>query len=450
MVPGLSAAQLRFGKLRLEDVLDPAIELASKGFLVTPTFHAASVSRLDALRANPAAAEIFLRCPPAPAPSECDAIPVGERLVQADLAKTLQRIKKIGARDFTHGTTARMIGRESKRLGGVLQFSDLKRFRARFREPLAGTYRGRKILTMPPPSSGGTHLLQMLSMLEIDREKRGRSEPPSVDDEHMLIEIMRRAYADRAVFMGDPAFVDIPLPGLLARDYLGARYATIDPAKASTSKSVTAGAPGDVRAPKVREAPIESHDTTHISVIDAEGNAVALTQTINTSFGACVVVPETGVLLNNQMDDFASAPGAPNAYGLVGGEANSIQPGKIPLSSMTPTIVLEDGSVRLIVGASGGPTIITTVLQIILGVFDREMDVATAVAAPKLHMQWLPDETTVEANGLAERIRRALVERGHHLVEQEGWGNATAILVTPDGTRIGAADPRGEGAGDAQ
>lgn len=454
MVPGLAAAQRRFGKLRLEDVLDPAIELAATGFLVTPAFHEASLARIDALRGNKAAEKIFLK--------NGQPIPVGERLVQKDLAKTLVRLKRIGPRDFTHGTTARAIANESKRLNGLLTFSDLKRFRARFREPLIGTYRGYTVVTMPPPSSGGTHLLQMLKMLEIDREKRGRSPRPSTDDIHMLIEIMRRAYADRAVFMGDPDFVEIPLKELLADDYLSARYASIDPKTASPSKSIGAGAPGglsepvmknaDAKKPEKRsqETPPESKETTHLTVIDAEGNAVSLTNTVNTAFGSAVVVPNTGVLLNNEMDDFSAAPGAPNAYGLIGGEANAIAPEKIPLSSMTPTIVLKDDEVRLALGAPGGSTIITTVLQIIVNVIDREMDVATAVARPRIHNQWLPDETQVEANGLPERIRRELVERGHHLVEQQGWGNATAIEVLEDGTRVGAADPRGDGAGDAQ
>jgi gamma-glutamyltranspeptidase / glutathione hydrolase len=194
----------------------------------------------------------------------------------------------------------------------------------------------------------------------------------------------------------------------------------------------------------------ESKETTHLTVIDSKGNVVALTQTVNLEFGSGVVVPKTGVLLNNQMDDFSSAPGAPNSYDLVGGEANSIAPGKIPLSSMTPTIVLRNDQVRLAVGSIGGSKIITTVLQIIINVIDRDMDIASAVAAPRIHMQWLPDETRVEPNALPERIRRELVTLGHRLVEQEAWGNATAIEVLPDGTRIGAADPRGDGGGDAQ
>ncbi len=410
---------------------------------MTPSFHLSSAERLEVLRENEAAAKAFLK--------NGEPYPVGERLKQPDLAQTLRRLKRRGARDFTHGYSARAIARESQRLGGLLALSDLQGFKVRFREPLVGKYRDHTVVTMPPPSSGGTHLLQMLTMLEIDGDKRGRKPQRSSADTHVLIEIMRRAYADRAVFMGDPAFVDIPLPGLLDRAYLEARYQTIDPAKASSSKTITAGKPNGIETPKMlKNARAESKETTHLTVIDAQGNVVTLTQTVNTSFGSTVVVPRTGILLNNEMDDFSAAPGAPNAFGLVGGEANSIAPGKIPLSSMTPTIVLQNDQVRLALGSPGGSTIITTVLQIITNVIDRDMDLATAVAAPRVHMQWLPDETRVEPNALPERIRRELVELGHRLVEQEAWGNATAIEVLPDGTRVGAADPRGDGAADAQ
>jgi gamma-glutamyltranspeptidase/glutathione hydrolase len=225
----------------------------------------------------------------------------------------------------------------------------------------------------------------------------------------------------------------------------------IDLTKASSSKAITAGKPAGRDGPKLLQgARAESKETTHLTVIDSKGNVVVLTQTVNTPFGSCVIVPKTGILLNNQMDDFSAAPGVPNAYELVGGEANAIAPGKIPLSSMTPTIVLRNDQVRLALGSPGGSTIITTVLQIILNVVERDMDVATAIAKPRIHMQWLPDETRVEPNALSERVRREVVELGHRLVEQERWGNATAIEVLADGTRVGAADPRGDGGGDAQ
>lgn len=440
MVPGLAAAQKKFGKLDLADVLDPAIDLAAKGFLVSPRFHEASAYRLETLLSDPEATRVFLK----------DGLPypVGERLVQADLAKALRSVKQKGASVFTHGWVAKQIAATSKKKGGRLTLEDLKSFRTRFREPLVGSYRGHTVYTMPPPSSGGTHLLQMLTMLDIDREKREKKSP--ADDRHALIEIMRRAYADRAVFMGDPAFVEIPLDGLLAKDYSVTRYGTIDWSKASSSKEITAGKPNGIAAPKVSSTPIESNDTTHLTVIDRWGNAVALTQTVNYGFGSGVVVPGTGVLLNDEMDDFSAKPGVPNVFGLVGGEANAIQPGKIPLSSMTPTIVVKDGAVRLAAGSPGGSTIITTVLQVILGVLDHGRTVAEAVAAPRIHMQWLPDVTRYEPGAISDADRAELERRGFVFESRAGWGNATAIEVLPDGTRVGAADPRGDGGGDAQ
>ncbi|MEQ9498304.1 MAG: gamma-glutamyltransferase [Deltaproteobacteria bacterium] len=440
MVPGLAAAQKKLGRLKLSKVLDPAIRLAADGFLVSPRFHEASVYRLDTLRADAEATRVFLK--------DGQPYPVGERLVQKDLAKALRAVKRNGPRVFTHGWVAKAIAKTSKDKGGRLVLDDLKSFRTRFREPLVGTFRDHTVYTMPPPSSGGTHLLQMLSMLDIDRERR--ESRTSVDVRHAQIEIMRRAYADRAVFMGDPAFVDIPLKGLLARDYAERRYATIDWKKATPSKAVSAGKPNGVEAPKVTSTPRESNDTTHLTVIDKWGNVVALTQTVNYGFGSGVVVPGTGVLLNDEMDDFSAKPGVPNVFGLVGGEANAIQPGKIPLSSMTPTIVVKDGAVRLAAGSPGGSTIITTVLQVILNVLDRDMTVAEAVAAPRIHMQWLPDVTRFEPGALTDAERAELEKRGFALKPRAGWGNATAIEVLPDGTRIGAADPRGDGGGDAQ
>lgn len=436
MVPGLEAAQKKLGRKRLRDVLGPAIRLAKGGFLVTPRFHASSVEALELLRANPAANAQYLK--------DGEPYPVGERLFQPDLARTLEALSRQGARLFTHGRVAELMAKESQRLGGKLTLADLQGFQTRFRAPLRGEYRGYQVLTMPPPSSGGTHLLQMLEMLELARAAR----PPAdvrvrtAGGVHVLAEIMRRAYADRATFMGDPAFVEIP-PGLLAPDYLAARFRTIDPARATPSRLVSAGAPGGA-------ATREPTETTHLTVIDAAGNVAALTQTVNYGFGSGVVVPGTGVLLNNEMDDFSAAPGAPNVFGLVGGEANSIQPGKIPLSSMTPTIVLENGKVRLAAGSPGGSTIITTVLHILVNVLDRGMDVASAVAEPRFHMQWLPDELRYEPGALDDAGLAELRAKGHTLKRQERWGNATAIEVLPDGTRIGAADPRGDGAGDAQ
>ncbi|MCK6552798.1 gamma-glutamyltransferase, partial [Myxococcota bacterium] len=433
MVPGLDAAQKRLGKKKLRDVLGPAIRLADEGFLVTPRFFEASVDGLELLRAHPETARVFLK--------DGAPYPIGERLFQPDLAKTLRDVAKGGARVFTHGRVAQAIAKESAARGGLLTLDDLRTFEARFREPLVGTFEDHTVLTMPPPSSGGVHLLQMLTMMDIDWHRRRDPDRRTFDaeDVHVLAEIMRRAYADRATFMGDPAFTKIPIAGLLDRDYLTKRYVDISRTHASPSPKVTAGAPK------------ESPETTHLTVIDAAGNVAALTQTVNLGFGAGIVVPGTGVLLNNEMDDFAAAPGVPNAFGLVGGDANSVQPGKIPLSSMTPTIVLDrNGAVRLALGSPGGPTIITTVLQVIHNVIVRGMDVAHAVAAPRLHMQWLPDELRFEPGALDDALQAGLRDRGFTLRMKERWGNATAIEVLTDGTRVGAADPRGDGAGDAE
>lgn len=427
MVPGLDAAQKKFGKKRLREVLRPAIRLAEDGFLVTPVYHLESEDRLDALLADAEATRVYL----------CDRKPceVGTRVRMPDLAKTLRELSRRGPRLFTHGRVAKAIAKTSKKKGGRLTLADLQAFRPRFREPLVGKFRGRTIYTMPPPSSGGTHLLQMLAMVEASGE---RAKDP-IDGAHDRIEIMRRAYADRATYMGDPAFVDVPVAGLLDDEYLAQRYAEIDPKRATPSKTVREGKP-----------PREPKDTTHLTVIDRDGNIVTLTQTVNYGFGSGVVVPKTGVLLNDEMDDFSAQPGVPNVFGLVGGEANSIAPKKIPLSSMTPTLVFENGRPRLALGSPGGSKIITTVLQIILNVIDRGMSPAEAVAAPRMHMQWLPDRTYLERGALAPEVKKALEARGFVFQPRGPWSNATVIEILEDGTRIGAADPRGDGGGDAE
>ncbi len=435
MVPGLAAAQAKHGKLKLADVLGGAIDLASNGFRVDPRFAEASRSRLELLRKDPEASRVFLK--------NGEPYPVGALLVQKDLAATLRALAREGPTLFTHGRVAKAMAAGSKKAGGALALEDLQAFQARWREPLVGEYRGHQVLTMPPPSSGGTHLLQMLGLLALDESQRGRHRHGRTwNDTHVLIEAMRLAYADRAQYMGDPAFTEVPVTELLSERYLAQRYALIHPGKAM--KDVVAG---DVKAAPRREP----DETTHLCVIDADGNAVSLTQTVNYGFGAGVVVAGTGVLLNNEMDDFSSAPGVPNAYGLVGGEANSIQPGKIPLSSMTPTLVVRDGKVRLIVGAPGGSTIITTVLQAILNVIDGDMSPGRAIAAPRIHHQWVPGFVRAEEGALDALSIRAMTTFGHTVkVVEDGWGNATIIGVDPDGRRRGAADPRGVGAAVAE
>lgn len=465
MVPGLAKALRRFGTKRLRDVVRPAVELADKGFPVSPQLFVAMHARLKDLRADAEAKRVFLK--------EGEPYPVGERFRQPDLARTLRALGQLGPDLFTTGAVGRAMVAASKAQGGLLTIEDLKRFEPRFGEPLVGEYRGYTVQTMPPPSSGGTLLLQMLGLYEMNEDqahlgvkaasptivrppsKVGEASPAllkQANDAHLWIEIMRRAFADRAVFFGDPAFVDVPVDGLLDPAYLKTRLATIDMDRASPSSQIVSGEPKGLKGPTMRrtERPKESSDTTHLVAIDRRGNVVTLTQTINTVFGASVVAPETGVLLNNEMDDFSAAPGAPNAFGLVGAKANEIQPGKVPLSSMTPTLLLKDGRVRLALGAPGGPTIITTVLQIIHGVVDLKLDLAHAIARPRMHMQWLPDRVRIEEDALSDELRATLEARGHIFEVSRPWGNATAIQVLTDGTRIGAADPRGGGGGEAE
>ncbi|MCB9653462.1 MAG: gamma-glutamyltransferase family protein [Deltaproteobacteria bacterium] len=464
MVPGLAKALRRFGTKRLRDVVRPAIELADKGFPVSPQLFVATHARLKDLRADAEAKRVFLK--------DGEPYPVGERFRQPDLARTLRALGQLGPDLFTTGAVGRAMVAASKAHGGLLSIEDLKRFEPRFGQPLAGKYRGYTVLTMPPPSSGGALLLQMLDLYAMSEGQLGaglKALPPPVtppsnvgepsialmkqaNDAHLWIEIMRRAFADRAMFFGDPAFVDVPIDGLLDPGYLKTRLATIDMDRASPSSQIGAGEPNGLKAPVMRrtELPKESSDTTHLVAIDRRGNVVTLTQTINTVFGAAVVAPETGVMLNNEMDDFSAAPGTPNAFGLVGAKANEIQPGKVPLSSMTPTLLLKDGRVRLAVGAPGGPTIITTVLQIIHGVVDLKLDLPHAVARPRMHMQWLPDRIRIEEDTLSDELRATLEARGHIFEVSRPWGNATAIQVLADGTRIGVADPRGGGGGEAE
>ena len=430
MVPGLDEAQKRFGKKKLSESLDAAIHLAEGGFKVLPKFHRTSVYRQKLIRSNQAAAKIFLK--------NDKPFEIGDVIVQTDLAKTLRQLKQAGAKLFTHGAIAQAIAKESRRLGGILDLKDLQDFQSRWRAPIITRYRGHEIITMPLPSSGGTHIAQMLKMMEIDRRTRGRKAHwLDAQDIHMLVESMRLAYADRATHLGDPAFYNVPMKMLLDQDYLTERYAQIDAKKAKRSADVSAG----------QAAPPEPNETTHLTIVDKDGNVASLTQTINYSWGSGVVVPGTGVLLNNEMDDFAAAPGAPNSFGLVGGEANSVQPKKIPLSSMSPTIVTKSGKLRLALGSPGGSTIITTVLQSLLHVIDYGLDIGSAISSPRIHHQWLPDRLRLEEGALTPEIEKELRARGHNVQNYDGyWGDATGIEILSDGTRRGAADPRGDGA----
>jgi gamma-glutamyltranspeptidase/glutathione hydrolase len=354
----------------------------------------------------------------------------GDRLVQADLAATLAAIAEQGPRGFYQGPVADKLAAAVQEAGGILTTADLSSYAAMVRPPMRGSYRGYDILSMPQPSSGGVVLLEMLNMLEgfsMRDLKQG-----SANSLHVLIEAMKRGYADRARYLGDPAFTDAPIDTLISKFYAATLRDTIEP------DSATAAA--EIFSP----APREGSNTTHFSVVDSQGNAVSNTYTLNFPYGLGLVADGTGVLLNNELDDFTAAPGAANAFGLVGFEANLPGPGKRPLSSMSPTIVLKDGKVVLVTGSPGGSRIISTVLQVIVNVLDYQMDLAAAVAAPRLHHQWQPDEVRIE-RGFAEATLAELSAKGHHLVEPMGQTSANSIAAGPDHHWLGAADPRTRG-----
>ena len=436
-VAGLAEVHRQYGKLPWKTVVQPAIALAKKGFVVTPKLSAA-IARSPTLQTNLAIRQIFL---PQGKPPE-----IGETLIQTDLAKTLSAIAQ-DPRSFYTGSIATAIAQDMATNGGIITQQDLQQYRPIWRAPVCGNFqfaRTARVCSMPPPSSGGVHLLQMLNLLSgtiggASLKTLGWHHPDAL---HWMVESMRIAYADRAQFLGDPDFVKVPVAALISPAYAEKRRVEIDLGKARSSNEVKPADPALLK----RLSGKESADTSHLSVVDQAGNAVSLTFTINLGFGAQVVAAGTGIVLNNEMDDFAIAPNTPNAFGLVGGTANAIAPRKTPLSSMTPTIVTENGQIRLVAGAPGGSTIITTVLQIVLNVLVYDMDARAAVAAPRLHHQWLPDRLMVEKHGFDPLTLAELRRRGHTIEERSGWGNATIILRTSDGWLEGAADPRGEGA----
>lgn len=433
-VAGLAEVHRQYGKLPWKTVVQPAIALAKTGFIVTPKLSAA-IARNPALQTNSAIRQIFL---PQGNPPE-----IGATLIQTDLAKTLSAIAQEPSSFYT-GSIARAIARDMATNGGIITQQDLRQYRPIWRAPVCGNFQTVQVCSMPPPSSGGVHLLQMLNLLSstiggVSFKKLGWHDPEAL---HWIVESMRIAYADRAQLLGDPDFVKVPVAALISPAYAEERRQEIDLSKARPSSQVNPADPALLK----RLTGKESADTSHLSVVDQAGNAVSLTFTVNLGFGARVVAAGTGIVLNNEMDDFAIAPNTPNAFGLVGGTANAIAPRKTPLSSMTPTIVTEKGQIRLVAGAPGGSTIITTVLQIVLNVLVYDMNARGAVAAPRLHHQWLPDKLMVEKNGFDPLTLSELRHRGHQIEERSNWGNATVILRSEDGWLEGAADPRGEGA----
>jgi gamma-glutamyltranspeptidase/glutathione hydrolase len=425
-VAGLALALEKYGsgKFTLRELLAPSIKLARDGFIVTDDIADTLPGRHQRLARWEGSRKIFSR-------PDGSSLREGDRLIQSDLAATLEAIAAKGPRGFYEGEIAERLSASIRAAGGLITPDDLKAYKAVERTPVRGRYRGYDIVSMPLPSSGGVVLLETLNILEGFklREMPARS----VDTLHLLIEAMKRGYADRARYLGDPAFVSAPVTQLLSKDYAAKQRASIDPATATPWATLFSGVPQR-----------EGTNTTHYSVVDRDGNAVSNTYTLNFSYGVGLVAEGTGVLLNNELDDFTAAPGASNAYGLVGFEANLPGPGKRPLSSMTPTIVLKNGKVVLVTGSPGGSRIISTVLQVIVNVLDHQMDVAQAVAAPRLHHQWQPDEVRVEA-GFSNEILDALRSRGHHIATPLGQTSANSITASARGW-LGAPDPRTRGA----
>ena len=450
VVPGLFELHKAHGRLPWAQLLVPAIKLAQQGFVVGADFVDSVAWRKEAL-ATAGSQQVFAkRSGPARAGTAAQWAPlvVGDTLVQKDLAATLQTLAR-NPRAMNDGPIARIIASEMKAHGGLIDEGDLRAYRPLWRTPLCGPYKDLVLCTMPPPSSGGVHLLQILRLLDGTDFKAGGWH--DVDNTSRLIEAMRTAFADRSVWLGDPAFVDVPVAQLTSTAYADLRRTEFDPLHARKSSSVKAGTPEQLGLKKGSAVPpmkvrTESQDTSHLTVVDAERNAVSLTFTVNYGFGSGIVVKGTGILLNDEMDDFAAAPGVQNSYGLVGGEANAVAPGKIPLSSMTPLIATRDGHFVLTAGAPGGSTIITTTLQTVLNVVDFAMDAQAAVSAPRIHQQWQPESTRIERFGFDASTQKALEARGHIFdVKDEGWGNAMCIVQRADGTLEGGADPRGEG-----
>ena len=419
-VAGMTHALSRWGSMPLSRVMAPAIALAESGYPVSATL----AKMLEQERKNmgkwPATQAIFWQ--------NGAPLKTGDRLVQKDLAQSMRLISQQGAKAFYQGAIAQKIAAEMAPHANAITLQDLRDYKVVEREPISGSYRGYQVVTMPPPSSGGAHLLQILNMME--RWPMNQWGADSAQSVHYMAEAMKLAYADRSEYLGDPDFVKIPLKGLISKNYAGELAATIQPGKARPAKDIKPGNP----------QPHESDQTTHYSVVDKAGNAVAVTYTLNTNFGSGIVAKGTGIVLNNEMDDFSAKPGVANAYGLVGGDANAVAAGKRPLSSMTPALVLKDGKPFLVTGSPGGSRIITTVLQQIVNRIDHGMNPLEAAATPRFHHQWTPDELRVEKGFSADTLA-LLRQWGHNVALRPSMGRTQTIEIR-GGMLYGASDPR--------
>ncbi|NND70979.1 MAG: gamma-glutamyltransferase [Rhodothermales bacterium] len=447
-VDGLLMAHQKYGKLSLKKVMAPSLRLAKKGFVLSRRAALTLNAYNETFSAYESTARYFTK-----GTTEVGYVE-GERFKQKDLYKVLKRIRKDGRDGFYSGKTADLIVAEMQRGGGIITHSDLESYRAIERRPIIGSYRGHKVYSMPPASSGGIALVQLLNAVEpLPVSEMGFNSSATI---HAMGESMRRVYADRAEWLGDSDYFEVPVEGLINKDYMRMRMQDFDPDRADSSAAVTFGNP----------FANESTETTHYSVVDSEGNAVSVTTTINSGFGSKVVVDGAGFFMNNEMDDFSAKPGVPNQFGLLGNEANAIEPGKRMLSAMTPTIVEDEkGRLKMVIGTPGGSTIITTVFQVILNVIDHDMDIAAAVSAPRVHHQWQPDVLFYENMGLAADVVDNLMARGWNVDERSGTsGRADGIVVSYENADsfvddagldeisyrdlepilFGGADPRGE------
>ncbi|WP_439332372.1 gamma-glutamyltransferase [Shewanella colwelliana] len=423
-VMGMELALKQYGTMTMSQVVAPAIELAKNGILVTPDLATSLAGLKRRIAQWPSSKAIFYQ-------ADGSNFAIGDTLFQPELAHSLSLISEQGSKGFYTGDTAEKIVAAITEAGGVMTLDDLAQYKVIERQPISGQYRGYQVVSMPPPSSGGIHIIEMLNMLEpYPIEKLGHN---SADTLHLMAEVMKRAYSDRSEYLGDPGFVDVPVSQLISKTYANSRAKSISINRATPSSEI---APGKI-------AGYESPQTTHYSVVDKWGNAVANTYTLNFSYGSGLVAKGTGILLNNEMDDFSVKAGVPNGYGLIGGDANAVKGGKRPLSSMSPTIVMKAGKPFIVTGSPGGSRIINTTLQIIMNVIDHKLNIAEASYASRIHHQWLPDELRAEKSLNRDTIN-LLEAKGHKVKVKNAIGATQSIMVTEEGI-FGASDPRRAG-----